>query len=201
MYIRGLLPAHCEVSRFTAPYRTAPMTSLLLETTPPNPTFKWALIALAVATIFYATVVRPAMKRKKDPLDHKPIAGSLTKERTVERQMQNLLVELSEMTRQITAQLDTRSQKLQLLIQDADERIEALKQLERLGDLPRVESTWPSIPPPAREAPPPEPVDEQHQRVYTLADRGMIAGEIAKQLNQPRGEVELILALRPKVQI
>jgi hypothetical protein len=161
--------------------------------------FQWALIALAVATIFYATVIRPAMKRKKDPLAYKPIAGSLTKERTVERQMQNLLVELSEMTRQITAQLDTRSQKLQLLIQDADERIAALQKLERQGTAPRTEPVWANASPaPQRIAPPPEPVDEQHQRVYTLADRGLSAGEIAKELNQPRGEVELILALRPK---
>jgi hypothetical protein len=174
------------------------MIPMLLQTTANDPTLRWALIALAVATIFYATVIRPAMKKKKDPLEHRPMAGNLSKERTVERQMQNLLVELSEMTRQITAQLDTRSQKLQLLIQDADERIAALQKLDRQGNLPRAESTWPSIPPPAREALSPEPVDEQHARVYRLADRGQSAGEIAKELSQPRGEVELILALRPK---
>jgi hypothetical protein len=175
------------------------MIFFLLQTTTQDPTFRWALIALAVATIFYATVIRPAMKKKKDPLEYRPIAGSLTKERTVERQMQNLLVELSEMTRQITAQLDTRSQKLQLLIHDADERIAALKQLENQANTPRSELVWPAPTQPViRETPPPEPVDEQHQRVYTLADRGKTAGEIARELNQPRGEVELILALRPK---
>jgi len=175
------------------------MTPMLLQTTSNDPTFRWALIVLAVATIFYATVIRPAMKKKKDPLEHRPIAGSLTKERATERQMQHLLVELSEMSRQISAQLDTRAQKLQMLIQDADERIAELKRLEQQRNLPRSEPIWTTTAQPIiREAPPPEPVDEQHQRVYTLADRGKTAGEIAKELNQPRGEVDLILALRPK---
>jgi hypothetical protein len=176
------------------------MVPMLLDATPQDPTLRWAFIALAVATIFYATIIRPAMKKKKDPLEYRPIAGSLTKERATERQMQNLLVELSEMSRQISAQLDTRAQKLQMLIQDADERIAELNRLEQPRNAPRSEPIWTTTAPPVlREtSPPPEPVDEQHQRVYTLADRGKTAGEIAKELNQPRGEVELILALRPK---
>ena len=40
--------------------------------------------------------------------------------------MESLLVELSEMARQISAQLDTRSQKLEILIREADEKIAAL---------------------------------------------------------------------------
>jgi small-conductance mechanosensitive channel len=178
------------------------MIPLLADAAPQSPYFQWVMIALAVGTIFYVAVIRPAMQKKKDPLVHSPIAG-LSKERHVERQMQNLLVELSEMTRQISAQLDTRSQKLQLLIQDADERIAQLQQMEKQGmrSPPMVESVWSAPAAPSRPPPPAEPVDEEHQKVYALADRGQNAGDIAKELNRPRGEVELILALRPKAPV
>lgn len=51
--------------------------------------------------------------------------------------------------------------------------------------------------PPARtaEAPPP-PSDPVHRRVWALADDGMPTLEIARSLNQPIGQVELILNLR-----
>ena len=41
--------------------------------------------------------------------------------------MNNLLVELSEMARQVTAQLDTRTLKLETLLKEADEKIQLLK--------------------------------------------------------------------------
>src|SRR5205823_6670835 len=44
-----------------------------------------------------------------------------------EEQMSNLLVELADMARQITAQLDTRAAKLELLIKEADAKIDALR--------------------------------------------------------------------------
>jgi hypothetical protein len=159
-----------------------------------DPYSQWTMVALAIISIYFA-VVRPMMKKKKDPLA-KPAQFGLSKERTVERQMQNLLVELSEMTRQITAQLDTRSQKLQLLIEEADKRIAELQHAPQQPGSPRNEPVWSA--PASQPTLPAEPVDEEHQRIYDLADGGKTAGDIAKVLGQPRGEVELILALRPR---
>lgn len=182
------------------------MILLLADTPSSDPHMQWVMIALGVVTLFYVVIIRPAMKKKRDPLERSPIAGSLNRERSVERQMQNLLVELSEMSRQISGQLDTRSQKLQMLIQDADERIAALQQQMKQGNPPKsqpsLEQAWtisaPAAPSSPRAALPAEPVDEQHLRVYALADQGRTASEIARELNRPRGEVELILDLRPK---
>lgn len=169
-----------------------------------SPTLQWVLIVLALVTIFYVTVVRPAGKKKKDPLAKPFSASGLSHQRNTERQMQNLLVELSEMARQITAQLDTRTQKLLMLIQDADERIAALQKIDRTPAPVRqtipTQSWSAAVEPPAAVELPPEPVDEQHQQVYTLADDGRNATDIARELNRPRGEVELILALRPTAQ-
>ncbi|MGA2443027.1 MAG: hypothetical protein ABSH08_18905 [Tepidisphaeraceae bacterium] len=158
---------------------------LLLEI---DPITKWAAIILGILTILYATM-RPWF-RKRDPLEKPHRFGSLAQQRSVEREMQNVLVELSEMARQITAQIDTRSARLEALIRQADERIAAM-----------------NAPPPAKasQAPPaslpPEPsdspaIDPRYAQVYALADQGRSSKDIAQQLNRPSGEIELILALR-----
>jgi len=147
-----------------------------------DPVSKWAVIVLSIMTILYA-VIRP-MFRRKDPLDKPPRFATLARQRSVEKQMQNVLVELSEMARQITAQIDTRAAKLEALIREADEKIATMK----------------SNAPPALPMPPPAnamPIsDPRHAQVYALADQGRSSTEIAQQLHRPSGEIELILALR-----
>jgi ATP/maltotriose-dependent transcriptional regulator MalT len=155
-----------------------------------------------VATIIYTVVIRPAMQKKKDPLAKPPGMTSLAQQRSVERQMQNLLVELSEMARQITAQLDTRSQKLQMLIEEADRKITELGQSVNNPPAPlapEVRSFADIARNDVEAARKPEPMSSQHLQVYTLADQGRSAQEISRELNRPRGEVELILALRAHV--
>ncbi|HEY7089101.1 MAG TPA: hypothetical protein VH518_13485 [Tepidisphaeraceae bacterium] len=153
----------------------------------------WALIGLGAMALIYFTIVRPMMRRKADPLEKSAPFSSLSQQRSTERQMQNLLVELSEMARQISAQLDTRAAKLELLIQQAEEKIAALKQA--------MGQTDSAPPPPLISSPLPaldEPPDPRHADVYALADEGRDVGQIASELGRPRGEVELILALRAK---
>ncbi|MGD0140864.1 MAG: hypothetical protein ABSD28_18525 [Tepidisphaeraceae bacterium] len=153
-----------------------------------DPITKWAAIILGILTIAYATM-RPWF-RKKDPLDRPHRFGSLAQQRSVEREMQNVLVELSEMARQITAQIDTRSARLEALIRQADERIAAM-------NAPSAANT--SQAPPASHTPEPAEslaIDPRHAEVYALADQGRCSKDIAQQLNRPSGEIELILALR-----
>src|SRR5687767_14526178 len=105
------------------------MSPILLNTLLDDPGTRWLLIGGATLLIVY-TVLRPMARRKQDPLGKFGDAGgSMARQRTVEREMSNLLVELSEMARQVTAQLDTRAAKLELLIKEADEKIEALRAL------------------------------------------------------------------------
>jgi hypothetical protein len=176
-------------------------------------TTQWAAFAIAGAMTLYALVIRPSMKRKKDPLAKAPSFSSLAQQRNVERQMQNLLVELSEMARQLTAQLDTRTTKLALMIDDADEKAAMLQRLldecrAALAAPPPPAAVAPVAPPasdPAAVVAPIEPslalaneADARHQQVYALADEGRSAPDIARQIDRPRGEVELIIALRPR---
>ncbi len=160
---------------------------LLLEM---DPAAKWMVISIAILTIVL-TVSRPFFK-KKDPLSRPPSFGSLAQHRSVERQMQNVLVDLSEMARQITAQLDTRAAKLEALIKEADQKIEMLKSA---GGSPPAPMVFSQTPAPAQEREI-AMLNPRHEQVYALADQGKTAPEIAHELDRPSGEIELIMALR-----
>jgi hypothetical protein len=158
----------------------------------------WVMAVLGIATIFYA-VFRPMLRRKRDALD-RPANFRPSQQRAVENEMQNLLVELSKMAQQVSAQLDTRAAKLEMLIDDADQKI---AELQALASRPAAVPT--PAPLPAPPAPDPEPpaaptngdvLDARYARIYALADGGQNARQIATELDRPHGEVELILALR-----
>ncbi|HEV8603736.1 MAG TPA: hypothetical protein VGQ99_00125 [Tepidisphaeraceae bacterium] len=152
-----------------------------------NEAMQWIVYAIGALTIVFV-VFRPSF-RKKDPLKQSGPQLSMSQQRSVEREMSNLLVELSEMARQITGQLDTRSAKLEALMQDADKKIAELKRLSSSAR-PEVRAETPADP-----SPPPS-TDPRYTAIYDLADAGHSVQEIAQQLDRPRGEVELILALR-----
>jgi hypothetical protein len=155
---------------------------------------QWIVWAVGALTIIYV-VMRPKLRRK-DPLSQPGPKLSLSQQRSVEREMSNLLVELSQMSRQITAQLDTRAAKLEVLMQDADRKIAELKRLSgsSRGEL-RTPSESTSSHPITGPAPSPS-VEARYAEIYTLADAGRSPQEIAQHLNRPRGEIDLILALR-----
>lgn len=155
---------------------------------------KWVLICAAALTVLYI-VMRPFKKNRKDPLKH-PTNLSLAGQREVERQMTELLVELEQMSRQMTAQLDTRAKKLELLIKEADQKI-ALLQGSAQHIPTQADASMPSETAP--EAPALALPDARHSEVYELADSGQSARQIAQELGRPQGEIELILALRPRL--
>jgi len=171
------------------------------------------ILGVGAFVILYI-VVRPLMRRKKDPFEKPFRARSLSQQRNVERQMESLLVELSEMTRQMTAQLDTRAAKLEALLHEADEKIGRLQTLAQRGaDEGVIAALRQTIEPHAPsaalapaskaiDAPPAAPardfVDPAHERVYALSDDGKTVSQIASALSRPSGEIELILALRAR---
>jgi len=158
---------------------------------------------IAVAYVFF----KARQNTRKDPLSGPPPFSSLSSQRRIENQMTELLVELEKMSRQMNAQLETRAAKLEELIRQADERAGMLEQ--RLDDLRREfgdpillrqppSSSQPAIQFRQDELPPPAPIpiDPRHAAVYRLADQGRSSSDIAREVNQPANEVELILALR-----
>jgi hypothetical protein len=160
----------------------------------------YLIYGLGVTALIYL-VVRPMLRKKKDPLD-KPVSMGLSQQRQVERDMNNVLVELSQMARQITAQLDTRSAKLEALIEEADRKIEELKRLQQKAAPAATANPMVAKRPGVEQKPAPPAAkvkaveEDRHTEVYSLADSGHSAQDIASRLNRPRGEIELILALR-----
>ncbi len=117
--------------------------------------------------------------------------------------MEELLVELQELSRNINAQIDTKFAKLEASIRSADERIARMEQLQ--AALPERE-TFDTLltddqlldrPAAAPAAPAPRvAIDPRRRTIFDLADAGKSPLEIAQQTGEPTGEVELILSLR-----
>src|SRR3954468_1170455 len=88
---------------------------------------QWVVLAAGVIATIYVVMRTKSRGKRVDPLARPPAAMGLAQQRQVERDMGNLMVEMLETARQMTAQLDTRAAKLDLLIRQADQRLEALK--------------------------------------------------------------------------
>lgn len=166
------------------------MDGYLLDLQSLDPFQKWTLICAAALTVLYV-VMRP-FKKRKDPLARPAGALSLAGQREVEKQMTELLVELEQMARQMTAQLDTRAARLEALIREADVKIARLEaaggSVSETGSSAAAHGPMSIVP----------PADPRHLEVYELADQGMSSRQIAQQLDRPHGEIDLILALRSR---
>jgi len=166
------------------------MSSTLADILSTKDPASWMAVGFGIMLTMYLMMRTRAKKR--DPLASNVPRLSLAQQRGVEQQMQNLLVELNEMARQITAQLDTRATRLELLIQEANETI---ARLEQTRNRPSDAATNPiNTAHEARASS--DPPDARHTEIYTLSDQGISTPDIASRLSRPRGEVELILALR-----
>ena len=188
---------------------------LKIPVSPPrDPASTWAAIAVGVLAIVYVVYVRPLRKKKEeaDPVRRAPTHGGLSQQRAVEREMSNLLVEFSQMARQMTAQLDTRATKLELLLKEADEKIATLRAIGA------GHCGTPTLPAPAAEAASAAaaalegviiearapigpsliepPRDPRHLRSYELADEGDSPQALARHRARPRGELVVRLARR-----
>src|SRR3954471_23135782 len=94
----------------------------------------WIALVIAVGATAYV-YYRARRNTKKDPLENRTMSASMAQHRAVERQMSNLLVELSDMARTVSASLDTRAAKLEALLDAADQRIEILRAMNQPGGL------------------------------------------------------------------
>lgn len=138
-------------------------------------------------------------------------------QRNLHRSMDELLLQLEDLSRRVGAQVDTKFTKLETVIRDADDRLARLEHV--LGKLkhgsrppcaaadlkrkPPMTVTVAKPPPSAKalpadteERPPAKPADPRSQRVYELVDAGASPLEAAEEVELPLGEVELILSLR-----
>ena len=127
--------------------------------------------------------------------------------------------ELDELGKRLADELDTRADRLEKLIADADDRLSRLERLtaasvylapESTSALTEVKHFGPRDPAqPTHGAPAPSAIpthrsaaaviaeiDPLAGEVYKLADTGLLPVQIAQKLSQHTGKIELLLALR-----
>lgn len=163
---------------------------------------------LAVALVMMGTRQRMRNRDAATAAAREPIAE--VRHRQASRDdMQELMVQLEELSRRIGAQIDTRFQKLETVIADADDRIARLEAAVRAArGVPALDIIVGEelVPPAVRPGPrsagaagtsgPQIDSDPQRSRIHRLADEGKTPIEIARVTGVKPGEVELILALR-----
>ena len=104
------------------------------------------------------------------------------------RDLERLMVEIETMAKHVGSQLDAKAIRLERLLDEAEAKT---NQLEQISGKP---ASAPASPP--LERPMPDIADPGAQQVYALADQGRSPMEIARQLNEHVGKIELILSLR-----
>ncbi|MEL7237344.1 MAG: hypothetical protein AAGK78_00665 [Planctomycetota bacterium] len=162
------------------------------------------VIGVAILGAVYLFVLRPLTQKRKggrrgrkkaDPLATPPTQRtSLAAERAGERHMQSLVLELEKMTRELGNQIDTKTARLEALLEEADLRTQQLTKL--LGQGKAAELTQDVIASTPGRSESGLAALDKHRDIYDAADSGKSASDIARDLDRPAGEIELILALR-----
>ncbi len=107
--------------------------------------------------------------------------------------LERLMVEIEQMAKRVGSQLDAKSIQLEKLLNEAELKIAQLQELrESLGQMSQLHMSQPE----EADTAGPDIADPAAQKVYELADQGRTPVEIAQQLDEHLGKVELILALR-----
>ena len=159
------------------------------------------LIGAALMAMFFMMLsMRRWQQRAQRPRPDPPLPSLRppTPERELRRDLESLMVELQDLSRKISAEIDTRFMKLETAIRDADRRIATLNRLSRGQEAPPLAEASAPAAPAAGDSAASVAADSRHQVVYELADAGFSPVDIARDLGKTPGEVELILNLRGK---
>ncbi len=105
--------------------------------------------------------------------------------------------EAEELTRRLGAILDNKAARLELLIDEADQRLTALAKAEFAPGV-RTRPHEPEAHAFRASPAPEEKMDPMHRKICELADAGHDPVQIARQLSQPIGQVELVLNLHKR---
>ena len=156
--------------------------------------------------LIVASLMFGIRKRKKNT-DARPTPDEEIEHRRQVRglrgDLEQIMVEIEQLAKRMGTQLDAKAMHLEMLMREADQKIETLKRLKE--DREPVQTTTPPADPwgtnPMDEtqdtASEPNDANEPMARsVYALADTGMDATQIAQKLAEHVGKIELILALR-----
>jgi hypothetical protein len=112
--------------------------------------------------------------------------------RIVRDDLEALMVDINRMARDLGGQLDAKIIRIEKANQEAEERIAQLQALRDELANPSAMQADQVVTPQAT----PDQTDPLTRQIYELADQGKGPIDIAEQLNEHVGKIELILALR-----
>lgn len=179
-----------------------------------NPTTQQLLL---LAAVVLAGFLFMRMLRRTTPSDGTPrqyrreIESATASNNAIKGDMEHLLIELDRLSREISAQVDTKLSRLEHSIGEADRRIAAMRIMldaaksagASLGiEDPMVSTTdtngekSPTAGHETRSARPDSDITADREQIFKLADQGMTPQEIARKIDRRIGEIELILNLR-----
>ena len=155
------------------------------------------LIIAAVSGLMLITTRRKLRRAQNTPKAYaREQVSRLKDERAVARGIEELMVQLEQVTRQMNARLDTKFAKLEAVVRDADGRADRLERLLRkVEGRPTLDVIVDDRPTDPLDSQPAEQ-DPQRQAIFKLDQAGLTAPQIAQEVGQAVGEVELILALQ-----
>lgn len=139
-----------------------------------------------------------ANQPKRSTPQREPVPVSPGSKEQLRRDLESLIAELEQLSRKISAEIDTRFAKLEAAMHDADRRIAALHRLTQQQE--GSTSRKPAREQPEGAKPASDRPEDRYALIYELTDVGFSPVEIARDLGRTPGEVELILNLRNKGQ-
>ena len=110
--------------------------------------------------------------------------------------LRDMMVELEDLTRRFSAQLDAKTVRLEKLLSEADARIEELRRLRGGGGMDGGSAAGPTQERSEANSSLQDEPDPLTRDIYQRADAGQTPVQIAGELNEHVGKIELILALR-----
>lgn len=93
-----------------------------------------AFVLLATTLMMISTQRRLRARQQSSKTRLRPTASHIRQERSLMTDVEQVMVQLDELARQINGQMDTRFAKLEKSIRDADARIDRLQRLVRAAD-------------------------------------------------------------------
>ncbi len=153
------------------------------------------LLGVLLITMGMMMGIRKKRRRSSANLSARDHVDEIRQKQAVRGDLEQLMIEVEQLAKRFGTQLDAKTMQMERLIDEANQKIDELKQLEQTRQNAPIQQ-----PPQAShlspQAAPPDPDTELKLKVCDLADQGHDSVEIAHQLDEHVGKIELILALR-----
>jgi hypothetical protein len=164
---------------------------------PEGETWQYGIAVVGILFIIMAmfSLGRARKKTTSSRESSKDHIDRAREKRAVRDDLEALMVDINRMARDLGGQLDAKIIRIEKANQEAEERIAQLQALrDELSNPSTMNQTSPDqlVTPQAG----PDQTDPLTRQVYQLADQGKGPADIAQELDEHVGKIELILALR-----